>query len=538
MTSLLSRNGSQAPSLGAWNIAQAYTTGDTVTYNNAVYQALVDVPANTAWSTSNFTKTVNGMNLPSTVMMPTWCEGFGRLHAYGNRIYRSGSGAYSPGRIFGMGQPTSTGTSNQLYPQSTVPASWTKIQVCPGNFFGLGSNGILYAAGNNAYGALGNGTVTGENPLYAPILYTGRVYGTGIQVLNFWATDNFSNPADNKASVIAHVTDNGVLKSYAWGYNGYGLVGNGTSTDTGIPTEIVPLRGKSIVAATVNEYLAMVVTSTGEVWGAGVNGNGQLGTGATTNAQTVYTQALTAAATPVVNATDVKIAYHTGTTVTGYILQSTGKVLASGGGADGRLGDGNLASHNVSYYAEVKKAAATPLTNITKIQARFNSLVALDSSGTVWWTGTNWNGQWGNGEVASYAGTTTINGYATAKMYNIKDFWYVAHANGYGGTFYLTTANELMGAGVNTDYRLGVKNSAIDADVPMAEKVVLPPGEYPVAIVPLGGTSYLGTQMLSNTNKLYIWGDPGAAAISPVYGLIAPRWPLRLIDFYDDIQTL
>lgn len=534
MTQLLTRSGQQAPSFAAWSQSQAYSFGDCVIYDNAIYKANVDIAANTPWDTDyNFTKVVNGNTEPLRVMISDAINGggFGRLHAYGNRIFRAGSNAAD--RIYGYGMTNQTGTSTELFSADTLPDSWVKIQDTPGNFYGLGSDGYLYVAGDNTYGQLGDGTPSRG---YIAINKNAKLYGSGITVLNFWATENCVNPDNEVATVLVSVNDNGTIKSYTFGYNVYGATGNGTTTNQTTPYEVASLANKTITTAYVDESSIMVVTTTGEVWCSGYNTFGNLGLGVNTTSITTFQQAKTGVGAPVAGAVAVQTAFCAGNGLTGYILLANGGVLASGYGNWGMKGDG--VTTNTNYFAPVKTNSTTSLTGITKIYAHYNSLLAFNgTTGDVYFAGANWDGHWGTGETNSGPPTAV---YATVKQSGMKDVWMTGGPRGNSAIFYLDTDNVLWAAGYNADGQLGVKNSAIDTIVMNKEKVILPAGEYPVAIRMLGSTTatgiWLGTMLLSNTNKLYAWGAPGGN-FSPYYDLDWPRWPVQIKDFYYDIQT-
>src|SRR5207253_9513123 len=69
---------------------------------------------------------------------------------------------------------------------------------------------------------------------------------------------------------------------WAWGYNGSGQLGNGTSTSySAMPLQVSGLGGVTAIAAGASHSLA--VKSDGTAWGWGLNFYGQLGNGTTGN---------------------------------------------------------------------------------------------------------------------------------------------------------------------------------------------------------------------------------------------------------------
>ena len=67
---------------------------------------------------------------------------------------------------------------------------------------------------------------------------------------------------------------------WAWGYNSFGQLGDGTTTDRHTPVQVNGLTG--VVAIGAGSYWGLAVNSDGPVWTWGNNGVGQLGDGTTT----------------------------------------------------------------------------------------------------------------------------------------------------------------------------------------------------------------------------------------------------------------
>jgi len=80
---------------------------------------------------------------------------------------------------------------------------------------------------------------------------------------------------DEKTLVI---TPTGAL--YAWGYNGYGQLGNNTTTNQSVPVLITgfgAIVGKTIVAVACGTYHTVALDSAGYIYVWGFNGSGELG---------------------------------------------------------------------------------------------------------------------------------------------------------------------------------------------------------------------------------------------------------------------
>ena len=71
---------------------------------------------------------------------------------------------------------------------------------------------------------------------------------------------------------------------WGWGYNGYAQVGDGTNADRMAPTAVSGLGvGSGVVAVAAGESHSLAVKSDGTLWAWGYNGYGQLGDGTGTS---------------------------------------------------------------------------------------------------------------------------------------------------------------------------------------------------------------------------------------------------------------
>ena len=68
---------------------------------------------------------------------------------------------------------------------------------------------------------------------------------------------------------------------WAWGYNEYGELGNGTNSDSNVPVQVLGLTG--ITAITEGWDHSLALKGDGTVWAWGYNGSGQLGNGTNIN---------------------------------------------------------------------------------------------------------------------------------------------------------------------------------------------------------------------------------------------------------------
>jgi hypothetical protein len=551
MTQLVTRQGQQQLNFTNWLITNEYDSGDVVFKDNNIYISNAIIPTNTPFTIGTTGATwkvaITGydMDLDPPLLIASSGIGFGRCHTWGNRIFRAGSGdTVNMGNMYAGGMDNSDCTI-EFTCLDELPEAWVKIQDMRSNFYGLGSNGILYVAGVNTRGQTGLGQ---DEPTQFQVVQNHRpeFYGPGITVLNFWATDVLTNTNAYTCQCWVQVDDNGIIRLYSFGDNGWGCIGNGTESDVQYsPLEHPQMRDKVIKTMSIYFFrnsdggrggLTVSVTEDGEVWNTGGNNtDGELGVGYNTSNTLVLTRAKFNATTYVTGAVDCDISYRSGDGIATHILLADGTVYSSGKNDYGRLGRGNIDGTNIPFYQQVLTAPNTPLTGIVKLKTSVNGLVAMNSEGLVYTTGRNYDGWWGNGQ-ANFANG---NGYAAMKQGGVKDFWLNPNGVGWSAAWWLMKDGTLWASGHNEIKQMGSVDTA-DAQNPTIRRVPLPTGEYPVQFKWIGGVYDgnligAGVLMVSNKNKLYTWGKPYVSA-SSVKNVDTLRFPHCIVDFYDPQQ--
>jgi alpha-tubulin suppressor-like RCC1 family protein len=176
---------------------------------------------------------------------------------------------------------------------------------------------------------------------------------------------------------------------WAWGYDGLGQLGNGTSNESAHPraVEVSKLAGVAAIAAGSSHALAVLSDHTVRAWGS--NQYSQLGAKTTTTC-TTYRYPCATTPIPVLNLTGVSTVAGGGNF--SLALKSDGSVWGWG-----ENGYGQLATGASTSFGGVTTPTKSKLQSIIAIAAGGEHTLALKSDGTVWAAGSNGFGQLGNG---------------------------------------------------------------------------------------------------------------------------------------------
>ncbi len=173
-----------------------------------------------------------------------------------------------------LGQLGDGTTTNRTTPVAvSMPSGMgTVVAIAAGDYHtvALDSAGHVWTWGRNDDGQLGDGTTTQRNAPVAVSAPSGM--GTVVAIA---AGDAHTVALDSAGHV------------WTWGYNFYGQLGDGTTTQRTTPVAVsMPSGMGTVVAVAADGAHTVALDSAGRVWTWGYNGYGQLGDGTTTQRNT------------------------------------------------------------------------------------------------------------------------------------------------------------------------------------------------------------------------------------------------------------
>ena len=296
-----------------------------------------------------------------------------------------------------LGSGTSGTANNASAPVAVKTAGTpmegkTIVQVAAGatHSLALATDGTIYAWGKNEYGQLGDDSTTNS-----PVPVAVKTAGT---------------PMDGKTIIQIHagyehslaLASDGTV--YAWGRNNSGQLGKNDATDAHIPAAVqtlgTPMAGKVIVQLVAGNSQSMALASDGTVYTWGWNQYGQLGNGTTTNSRIPV--AVVTTGTPLAGKIISQIAAGNAHALA---MTDDGTVYTWGWNQYGQLGNNSTINSSLPV---IVKTTGTPLAGkmITQIASGGspNSLV-LANDGTMYTWGWGQHGQLGNGTIGTDAKT-------------------------------------------------------------------------------------------------------------------------------------
>ena len=344
-------------------------------------------------------------------------------------IYATGNNNYGQ---LGIGNTTNKTTLTPMtgFPLGKIVSSISRSYI---HTVVLMNDGTVYGCGNNTVGQLGNASSGNQyttltqmtsmpsgktaiavgcgaystNGFTIVLMSDGTVYGTGSNGAGQLGTGDYTDktsltlmtgiPSGKKAIAISCGSNfTIVLMSdgtvYGTGNNNDGEIGNGSnggSLKYNTLTQMTSVpSGKLAVAISCGELHTIVLLNDGTVWGTGYNSVGQLGIGNTTSPKPNLTQMTSF---PV----GKTVSYIACGTIHTVILMTDGTIYGTGWNGDGEFGNGNT-TNNSTLQAMTMKSGKT----VNAMISGNSHVVVFMTDGTVFTTGDNSVGQLGTGNNA------------------------------------------------------------------------------------------------------------------------------------------
>jgi alpha-tubulin suppressor-like RCC1 family protein len=294
--------------------------------------------------------------------------------------------AYAWGRNY-FGELGDNTTSTRSSPVTVVGGitTWSQISTGRNHTIAITSAGRAYGWGRGNYGRLGNGSTTGTS---SPVTVVGGI-------------TTWSKVTGGETHSLA-VTSGGI--AYAWGRNGNGQLGDNTVSSRTSPVTVVGgITNWSQISANKgdNSQHTLGIRASGQLYGWGINSNGQIGNNASGFGQNRSSPVLVSGGITTWSQGAGGRSHSLG-------LTSTGLTYAWGYNAQGQMGDGTT----VSKSSPVTVVGG--ITNWSQIAGGAFHNLALTTAGVLYGWGSGGSGALGEVTVSNRSSPVSVVGGITS----------------------------------------------------------------------------------------------------------------------------
>jgi alpha-tubulin suppressor-like RCC1 family protein len=398
-------------------------------------------------------------------------------------------------------------TVNKIIPTLIKPG--TKFKAVAAGFehsMALDITGKLWVWGRNYHGQVGNGTTTNtDTPIQIKheTVFTnisaGKEFSLAIDESgNLWAWgDNYNgqlgietqtfpyslSPIQIKPGTKFKYISSGIDyslsidekgKLWAWGDNGNGQLGDGTTEDSKLPVQILPeIKFKAVSA---RNYHSLALDESGNIWSWGANSYGQLGDGTKGNRLT-----------PLMITSEIKFKTISTGSSRSFAIDEHGNLWEWGDNSDGSLCDGTF----------VDKLIPVQIKGNTKFQfvsAASNHMLSVDETGNLWEFGSiypRYGGYGGYGNVVEELISVPVKIKPNVRFKIVK--------NGYEHSIAIDESDNIWTWGYNNYGQLGDGYNLYIRDYPLQLDSI-----KKFKTISTGGNHTLAIDVL---DYLWAWGD-------------------------------
>lgn len=370
--------------------------------------------------------------------------------------------------------------------------------------FVLTSEGRLFSWGSNFYGQVGDGTTQNRHQPF--------------ELSTVFAFDNKETIGTFTTSGLTSALLTTTGRLFIWGYNRYGQLGNGSSSEFVLtPTEVTPFVGvteeETITTVFLKGESVLILTSNNRIFTWGNNQFGQLGDG------TYLDRSTPVDITPRLSLQSNEIITHIAYDSRALIATSHNRVFF--------WGSSDFPNSNQSFYPEFSLIQNTPyeITHLFEfgleetIQEISSSTSLLTSKGRLFVWGYNSYGQIGNGTTSVHYHPVDI----TSSFNLINDEIIIKTVFSGMNSFAMTSMNRLFAWGENGYGQLGTLTTS-----PIYTGVLLPiditkniPLLHRESITNLSASG-THSQVYTSYGRLLVWGED-------IFGLSNSEDPDRFI---------
>ena len=339
-----------------------------------------------------------------------------------------------------------------------------------GQVVGLSYNGVTYKFVANYYGGTGNDLVlmwAGSRPISWGYNTAGELGNNSTTSSSIPIAITTAGTPLATRTVLAYsagfehslaLCSDGTVVS--WGLNNNGQLGIGSTTQSNVPVAVTttgPLAGKVVCAVSTGNLHSLALCTDGTLASWGFNAFGQLGNNSTTSSNVPV--AVTTVGTPLAGKTVIAIGagiYHS------VAVCSDGTIVTWGFNTYGQLGNSTTTNSKVPVAVTTAGTLLAGKSVVSVVAGGYHNL-ALCSDGTLVTWGENNNGQLGNNSTTNSSVPVAVTTAGTA----LAGKTVVSMAAGNVHSVVLCSDGSIATWGNNTNGQLG-NNSTTQSNVAVA----------------------------------------------------------------------